>query len=265
MNDSDAVSLIAEVCVAEGRSLGHELRNLPQPYAKEAAAAADQGALREALRIAGVDEDVAAMGALWPSATRVTSELLARLPSTARLLLPLVQVAGYLLIVVLVQAVVIAVVRRKALAGVMGQLLEAELAPPLLVWDLAVLVAGLGVVGLFVYAVVAMMGLKGMPGWGRALARAREATLLAALVQTNAPSEVVTSWLGRASLLRPIGPHVSADDALLIARDCAVHAEAGMTRVVSTVRIVGFGVLALIALGITLDVYRAVAALSHVQ
>lgn len=264
MNPRRLATLIAEVSLAEDRPLVDELRKVPAAFGSAAASAAAAGDLSRALSLAGFDRDLAAVGAVWPRAVRQASSFLDRLPSTARLYLPLFQTAAYFLFIAFIQMMCLLILSRKVLP-VMGVIARDHRLDVPHFWEATLALFIIGTIALIGFAALGASGWRRLPGWGRHLGRARDASLIAALVQTHAPSEVVNSWVRKATTLGDLSEGALSEDLLTIAADSGARAERAMLRFVTTVRIVGFGLLTLLAFGVTLSTYVFIARLAFIE
>jgi hypothetical protein len=264
VNDQTAARLVAELSLREDRPLGEELRQVHP----EAATAAAAGRLSAALALLGYDVPLRRLAERWPAALRGAREQLSRLPSAETLQVPLVQAGLWLGLISLVQVMVLAVLRTKVLPVLVH--MAPELRPSFLYFvqdlgDVAGPLLACGLMGLFAVGLLGATGPAWLPGWGRHLRRAQEAAMSAALISAQAPADVVSAWLRETKTLHQHAVAPVAEDLLAIAGSAGQRAEHAMARFVTFFRYAGFGLLTLVAVAITLDVYGLCSSLAGVR
>lgn len=271
MNTERLLQLVARDCLAEDRPLGEALaRVLPGAFVA-ARSAASAGRLEQALSGLGFDAALVRLGALWPRALRPAARRVDALPSPARLRVPLVQTAVALGFVAVVQSLVVAVLSSKVLPVLLKIRADHGLAVLSPVEETSWLLqaaSGLlrvAVVALALWGALVWSGPAWWPGWGRHLARAREALLAAALVEAQAPGEVVRAWLAGSPSLARFDVAPVAEDLEALGASQAADAERAMQVGVARLRLVGFGALTVVALLATLAVYGSVAGLARLR
>ncbi len=262
MRDLHIARLLAGHALAEERPLGPLLRALPSPRARRAAARAEAGDLADALDVLDLPADLVALATAWPGALRPAQRRLAAIPSTRLLQLPLVETLLYVGGLAGLQWMVFLLVELKIEPtlhemGVemghdlgVGQLMQFGLIP------LGVLAA---VVLVLLGILVGVPDPARLPGWGAHLRRAREAALAAALAEAGAPLEIRTALAADFRRLRMFDG--SAAELDLVATQALSDTSAAHQRLVAAVRVVGFSVLALVAVLITAGIYGAIALL----
>ena len=259
MTPQRLVQLLAGCALAEGQPVGPVLRGSPGANAGHAAAAAEAGHLEEGLRLAGFPGDLARLAQEWPAALRPALRCLARIPSRFEFQLPLLQELAFFLYIALVQLAVMLLLQLK----ILPTLHEMERVAGTGRADfLSALVLGdavfFGLAALFaVWAVSGTAGARHVSSWGRQLLRAREAGMAAALLDSAAPQEIRSRFARSCKVLQGAG--ATARELELIFDDALASADAAHRRLVSAVRVLGYGVLLVLAVAATVGVYLSIA------
>lgn len=258
MTSARARELLVGHALAAGEPIGPILRGAGKEGRVgqiAAAEAADAGDLTRALRLAGFPADLVAVAVAWPAAVRPAQRRLTRIPTSLVFHAPLVQTLSWFVGILCIQCAVLAILRLKV-APVFADISSSRAAFDwLYAGEIAFLVLGLP---FFIAVLSGWAGRLGFVSWGRHLASARQAALAGALLESGAPSPLglapypLGASPGSASL-------AELDGVLLFS---LAQAEAAHQRFVAATRFFGFGVLTLLALGATAEVYQAVALLS---
>ncbi len=253
--------LLLGQALANGEPADTALRALPTEAARQALSAANAGHLAQALELAGIPTDLAELTQRWPAALHPALERLTRIPRPAVFQAPLLHEAGYLLLVASVQLLAVLLLHAKVLP-VVTELPTAGLSPssPMLLavvlGDLLFMVLVACVAG---WAVSGMSRASSLVGWGRYLSRAREASLAAALRDSEAPTQLQNSFVLSCAALRGTG--LTDQDLSLVIQRSLVEATAAQQRFLTAVRLAGYGVLVGLALAVLAGVYGTIASM----
>jgi hypothetical protein len=255
-----AATLIAVDALAHGLPVGTELR---EAGFAGAAAKADAGQLAAALFELDVEPEVARVAAAWPRAAKPVLDRFESLLVTSRFRLNLLQTLGYFTLVWAVQAVVGVVLDNKVLPTL--ELVNSQFHSP--GWgDAQVVFHFLTMAVVAPVALWALLGASGwsrLPGWGRHLARAREAAVAAALQESEAPESV------RAEVQRDFrqlnAPTLGQVELDAVFAEARASAERAINRFLITLRVVGLSVLTFSALGTLIAVYGSIATLARLR
>lgn len=249
MRERRAGALLVAAALAEGAPAGAQVEGLLPPGAR---AAFEAGSLEEGLRRSGFSADLVALGLCWPAALRPALVRLRALPSALVFQAPLLQTLAYFSFIVAAQCLVLVVLNAKVLPGLwsMGPAVEAQSTLLLGFAEVLFLLLSLG------FGLAAALGTRqrGLGAtWNRSLLRAKEASFALALLDAGAPADTRAAYARTCTALRGEG----ADSAELEA--VVAHALGAATtahrRFVAVTRLVGFGVLFVLALGATASVY----------
>ncbi len=253
------VQLLAGCALAEGEPVGPVLRGAPMASASRAAAAADAGRLEAGLRLVGFPEDLARLGQEWPAALRPAQQRLARIPSRFEFQLPLLQELAFFLYIALLQLVVMLVLQQAVLPALyqMGREIgqgRIEFLSALALGDAIFF----GVAAVFaIWAICGTAGQRHVTSWGRQLVLAREAGLAAALLDSAAPEEIRSRFARSCQVLQGVG--VTVRELELVFEHALASAEASHRRFVSALRVLGYGVLLVLAVAATVGIYLSIA------
>jgi hypothetical protein len=249
--------------LAEERPLGQAIRAVSvDRQAVQAAAAADAGDLEHALRLTGMEPGLATLGAAWPAAVRPAQRRLARMPAKLVFQAPVLQLLGYCTLVGGFQLVIYQLLRTKVLPSMQEALAEttatepAELAVLATIWATAAIALGLPLVAI---GVAGVLGSPMLPGWGRHLARAREAALVDGLLDAGAPQQYANEFMSSCTHLRGEG-YTKADLASIFDLGLA-DAQRVHARFVAGLRLFAYGALIVLPAGLTLTIYQAISSL----
>lgn len=248
-----AAQLQAGHALADGLPLGEVLRGMSPAWCQAAAVDFEAGRLRAGLGRIGLPEDLISLAERCPAALGPAQRRLGQLPTAGGFRVPMVASLGYLLVLSLFQVVVALLITHRVEPAFAEMGLDAPLALAPWVW-----VASPGVIALVVLCLLALsltsVLLPGrLGGWGVHLQRAREACLAAAVVEAGAPVGVQRQLAAgfRAFDAAPLGLlELEATVAVAVAEAVRRH-----QRAVAGVRLVGTGVLALVAAVMTAAIY----------
>lgn len=260
MRPADAALMLVADSLARDLPANAQLTELSLP--RPMLTAASSGTLPPLLHELRVEPDVAALAKVWPRALAPALRRVERLPNTFVFQLHLAQTAAYLFFVGVLQLAVTAVLSLKvfpvfeAMGDTMGSTDLFDL------MGTTSFFFALGALPVIAWVALGLPGWRRMPGWGRDYARAREATLAAALLEAGAPDDVRSAWLKQGRLVRESTQAEGDLDA--VARDAAVSVEQRMARFVATVRVLGLSLLTLNAAGVLVTVYSTLTRLSAV-
>lgn len=258
MTPVEAASWVVADALENDRNLREALE--PLPVSRQIVHLASGPQLRRLVSALALGEDVAALTEKWPRVLAPALRRLEQLPQRFRFRLHLAQTLVYLTLVAILQAIVISIVTVKVFPVFERMGVDLEAPVDMLDWFSLTVGASLCLalpVGLWL--VSGAVGWDRLPGWGRSLARAREASLAAALLESRPPDDVRLAWLGRA---RWVGePSLAQVDLDALALESSAAAERAMWGFLTRVRVVGLGVLTLNALGLLASVYAFVARL----
>ncbi|MDP3233837.1 MAG: hypothetical protein Q8N26_13740 [Myxococcales bacterium] len=234
--------LIVEGAAAKGRNVATDLRALSSAARHEvfsrAASLAEAGHLRDALAALGAPSIVARAAGQWPMVLQPARLAVEQLPSTRQLGFGLSVLAGFCFILAFVQLAVGALLASKVMPAFAGFQHGVSPADPRSA--LALLLPVQAVVWL---AAVLAVGWKRAP-WNRDLELAAHAVVASTLVDSKAPTEVVTSWLASEPRLAvAAGAGVLADDLRSVADSFAARADASMRRFLAGFRFIAIGLL----------------------
>jgi hypothetical protein len=238
--------LVVEGAAAAGRNVAADLKALSVTTRHEvfsrAAALADAGRLRDAVTALGAPTLIARAAGDWPGALQTARVAVERLPSTRSLGLGLAVLGSFCLVVGFVQLVVGAILGAKVLpvfaSGPWSHFVM--MSDPR---DALVLFIPLQLVVWL--AAWSSLWWKRSP-WNRDLALARHAAVVASLLESKAPADVVAAWLSSEPRLAVGGGHVvRAQDLRSVATSFGSRAEASMRRFLAVFRFVAVGLLVL--------------------
>jgi hypothetical protein len=253
MNARRAAALRAELCLTEGRPLAVELEEVDPG----AAAAAAAGNLRLALNKLSLSRDLVVIAELWPRALHGAQRALAAVPSAFAVAMPLWVTTTYLWLVLMVQWIVMAVLKFKALPAmerIGGDVHVAVKSTAVL--ELYPLIILFGVLPVLALSGVMLFAGRALPGFGKHLRRAREAAMLRALLEAQAPAAAVQDWMRRSPTLSRIELAVRSEDLDSITEHSIASAQRSVERLTAFVRTAGFFFLCLGGLVLALSVYR---------
>ena len=235
--------LVVEGAAATGRNVATDLKALSVTTRHEvfsrAAALADAGRLRDAVTALGAPTLVARAAGDWPGALPMARVAVERLPSTRSLGLGLAVLGSFCLAVGFVQLIVGAILGAKVMPvfATMGHSAIADPRDALVLFIPLQLVVWL--------AAWSSLWWRRSP-WNRDLALARHAAVVASLIESKAPADVVAAWLSSEPRLAFTGGHVvMAEDLRSVATSFASRAEASMRRFLASFRFVAVGLLVL--------------------
>ncbi len=259
MTSARLAQLLVAHALAESEPLGAVLRSLPGIAARRAASAAEAGRLERALRLVDYPADLAQLALRWPAALRPALDRLTRLPPALLFQAPLLQVLGYFVVVAVLQLSAVLMLQTKVLPT-LAVIPNSGLDPSASFF----LVVAAGDVALTALAAaLAIWATRAGPvggrllQWLRPLARAREASLAAALHDAEAPEDVRNAFLGSCKVLR--GRLANRREFDLVIEQSMSRAEAAHQRFVTAVRVVGYAALTCFALVALLGIYQALA------
>ncbi len=259
MRERRAGQLLVATALAEGEPAGARVEGLIPPAAR---AAFEAGALEEGLRRSGFSADLVALGLCWPAALRPALERLRALPPALVFHAPLLQTLAYFTFIVAAQCFVLAVLHGKVLPSLwaLAPSVEAQSTLYLGIGEVLFLVFSLG------FGAAAALGTRptGLGAtWNRSRLRAKEACFALALLDSDAPAAARAQFARSCEALRGEGADARELEAVV------VHALGAATtahrRFVSVTRLVGFGVLLVLALGATASVYLSLPLLLEAQ
>lgn len=249
MTHARLISLAVGHALAADAPVGDALRALNRPAA---AALADAGSLPEALRVAGLSPTLVALATTWPGAVLPAVRRLGRIPPAFRFQAPLVQLLAYLAFALFGLASTQLVISSRLIPSLETAFERTIDAPgywPLFA-ALGALVMGAPMAGALV---LGMVGSPRLPGWGRELRTAQEASVAAALWESGAPAELRNRISN--GFLHPEAAGGDAADADRRAAAALAHATRHHARFVAAMRLFGLGSLALWAFGTLVRVY----------
>lgn len=233
--------LIAEGAAASGRNVALDLRAVSGAARHEvlsrAASLAEAGRLSEALTALGAPNPLARAAGQWPAVLQPARLGVERLPSTRQLVVGLSVLGTFCLTLVFVQLMVGAILASKVMPALATAVRAAPVDPREALWLLLPVQA------------VAWLGAVVVTRWSRApwnrdLSLATHALIGAALVDSKAPSDVVTSWLTSEPRLAFSPAHGAlAEDLRSVADAFAARAEAAMRQFLAIFRFVAIGLL----------------------
>lgn len=249
--------LIAEGAAAAGRNVAVDLRALsgtaPEVFSR-AASLAESGRLPDALTALGAPDPLARAAGQWPAVLQPARLAVERLPSTRQLRFGLWVLGMFCLTLGLVQLGVGALLASKVMPALF-EVAGAAGDPRQALWVLipVQVVAWL--------CAVTAVGWAQAP-WNRDLALATHAIIGAALLESKAPADVVTSWLAAEPRLAGSPTHGAlAEDLRSVADAFAARADASMRQFLAVFRFVAIGLLVIEAGWMLGDVLVALSAL----
>jgi hypothetical protein len=251
--------LLAGHTLAESAPLGPVLRALPIEGADEGAAAAEAGNLGQALTRLRFPKDLVGIAELWPAALRPATERLDRLPSSFLFQVPVAQTLAWFLYLLVHQILTLLVLRTRVLGALLPSLDGQAETLLMLILVFAVLFTLLLPPAIYLLFRSPLERMR-LFSWGRCLARAREASLAAGLVESGAPAQVLTAFLLGCQELK--GRPSRAGDLDAIAESAIASARSGHQRFLGLLRAVGYGVISLLAFGIVSSILLGVARLA---
>lgn len=224
--------------------------------------AAKSGNVPEVLNGLSVDPVLQRVAAAWPRAFAPALRRFEALPNQATFTFHVMQTAGYVFFLALLQTLVGAMVMFKVhpLVEQMG----ADFGLPTMV-HVATTISTLvlfAVIPFVAWLVSGATGWARLPGWGREMKRAKEAVVAAALLESHPPDDVRLAfyskleWLGDATL--------SPVDLSLLAERTTADAERALARYLAALRFVALGLLSLNAFGLLASVYVSLSRLAGV-
>lgn len=251
--------LIAEGAAAAGRNVAVDLRAVSgtaHEVFTRAASLAESGRLPDALTALGAPAPLARAAGQWPAVLQPARLAVERLPSTRQLSVGLSVLGTFCLTLVFVQVLVGSILASKVMpafsATVGGEVLDPR-------GPLSVLIPVQMVVWLC--AVVAVRWARAP--WNRNLSLATHAIIGAALVESKAPSDLVTSWLASEPGLSASPSHGAlAEDLRSVADAFAARADASMRQFLAVFRFVAIGLLVIEAGWMVRDVLFTISNLS---
>jgi len=261
MNHSRLTLLMAGHALAEDVELSAVLRQLGRPSSEQAARAAEAGRLARSLELAGLPADLVDLATRWPAALRPAARRLTAVPPMEVFQAPLVQVLGFMALLATLQLGVAAVLHWKLRPTLMAMALELGAADPP---GLALVVAGdllvlLACVLLLLWAMHDRWVQRGGRSWRAQLLQARQACLLAALHDAGAPVEIRNDFAR--SCRNPAGLGAGIDELELVAERALAQADGAHRRLVTTIKVGGYGLLTMLALAMLAGVYHPLALL----
>lgn len=261
MKPGRLLDLLVARTVSEERAVGPFLRRILPPEARLAASDLEAGLLDAGLRRAGVTGELARVAATWPAAAEPVIRRLNRLPSLLQVAFPLLEEVSYLSLVAVVQILLLVVLQARALPALAEYLEYCEHAPTII--PLGLLMAASAVFLVFIAVLLplgvrlALRGQFGPLSWRRHLDRAREAALLAALLETGAPAEVRADLVAACHTLS--GPVDSVEALDLVGTESVSRARETIARLASALLFGSVTWLAAVTLGATWTVYHTLA------
>lgn len=258
MRAERAAVLLTASALSRDLSMSAALRALSSAPAHRAAAAIDAGKLAEGLGHLRLDPGLAALAVRWPKALGPALRRFDRLPAVNHFRLHLAETLGYFFVVLMVQLAANAVLALKVLPTF------SKMDPSVVLWldlpQLAVELVTLLLIPLGLWVTMGASGWARLPGWGRHLARAREAAQAAALVEAGAPDDVRAEVTKRFGVLR--SPSASPLDLDAQFEGACVDAERALQRFLIAIRVAGFTLLTLLALAMVLSVFATLSRLA---
>lgn len=232
--------LIAEGAAAAGRNVAVDLRaasGAAHAVFTHAASLAESGRLSDALTALGAPGLLARAAGQWPVVLQPARLAVERLPSTRQLGFGLSVLGMFCVTLALVQLMVGALLAAKVMPALTEAGGVAAVDPR---QALAVLIP----VQVVVWCCALMAVRWARSPWNRDLSLATHALVGAALVESKAPSDVVTSWLASEPRLAVSAAHDAlAEDLRSVAAAFAARAEASMRQFLAVFRFVAIGLL----------------------
>lgn len=244
--------LIAEGAAASGRNVATDLRALSSAARHEvfsrAASLAESGRLPEALTALGAPDPLARAAGQWPGVLQSARLGVERLPSTRQLRFGLSVLATFCLTLVFVQFIVGSILAAKVMPAFSATVGGAAVDPREALWLLIP-------VQMVVWLCALMSVRWARSPWNRDLSLATHAIIGAALVESKAPSDVVTSWLASEPRLAVSPTHGAlAEDLRSVADAFAARADASMRQFLAVFRFVAIGLVVIEAAWMVRDV-----------
>lgn len=253
MRADRAGALIVVDALARGVPAGDRL-DVVHP---RAASYLREGHLENALRELQLDPALARVCAAWPKAGKPALARFDALPSRVRFTTQLSQTLAYLAVVLLVELTVTGLLRSKVFLVIETMGRDFHVSGMLDVVAVAQGLVFLLLVPFLAWVLLGAVGWDRLPGWARQLRRAKEAALGAALADSGAPEDVRAAAHRDFRTLHEPGLGALELDELYF--ESKAGAEAALERFLVAVRVVGFSLLTLLALGLLLGVYGSLA------
>lgn len=234
--------LIVEGAASSGRNVATDLRALSGATRHEvfsrAASLADAGKLHEALTVLGAPGLVARAAGQWPVVLQPARLAVEQLPSRRQLVFGLSVLGTFCLVLAVVQLGVGVLLAAKVMPAFASML---HGGPGL---DPRTALAVLFPVQAVVWLGALFAASSRRAPWNRDLELASHAMVAAALLDSKAPTEVVTAWLvSEPRLAVTTGQPVLADDLRCVADSFSARADASMRQFLAGFRFVAIGLL----------------------
>lgn len=259
MTPRAAAAVLVGDALERGLPAGTGLSALPLPAS--VARHAERGDLEALLRELTHDPLLGKVAVAWPKALAPALRRFEALPQRETFALHALQTAGYVFVVALIQLVMGAVLSLKVFPVLLKLHHDFDTPVALELSGVTSAVFLLGAIPVVLWLVGGASGWATLPGWGRALLRAKEAAVAAALVESQAPAEVRQAFFSKLKWVTAPALAGQVVDLDVVSQRSTADATRALARFLAASRTVSYALLTLNAIGLLASVYVTAAQL----